>query len=103
MSNIYLGNPICIEISNLVPCGSSTPIDNAIVEATVLDSSDSAVTGQAWPLSMPYIDGVYRGITNSTLNLAERDTYTITVTAKDENGVVMAKWEIKRQAQRRCS
>ena len=105
MTTLYIGNPACIEIENLIACGSTTPITDATVEATILDSEGSPVLGQTWPLAMAYDSGTakYRGITDANLVLTENDAYTIEVEARDgTTDDVIAKWQKPAQAAKRC-
>lgn len=65
-------------------------VTNATVTAVLRDSRGRAVSGQAWPLTMAYIDpnddlagrlGLYRGILSASLALEEHKGYSADVTA----------------------
>lgn len=98
---LNLDNPACIEINNHAICGSGEVITDAIVKATIFDSSGNEVSGQTWPLVMTHYNaGRYRGVTG-VLNLIENDIYTVTVVSETAGGTRLAKWNADVTATRR--
>ena len=105
MTSLYIDNPSCIELGELMACGSTTLIIDATVTVTITDSSDVEVTGETWPLAMPYDSATskYRGITAAALGLTEGDQYRVNIVAKNGGGAVLASFNINIRATKRMS
>ena len=66
----YHGNDAVLEVSNLQNAVSLAYINDANVTATLYNSSEVAITGQAFPLTLAYIvasNGTYRGTLSKDL------------------------------------
>lgn len=92
MSNVklYVGNDLLIELGGLKNKATGAFINTAIVSVTVLDRAGAEVSGQAWPLAVPYVsasDGVYRETLVDTLGIVAGKTYTVQVTADAGDGL----------------
>lgn len=106
MNALYLNNPSCLELSELTACGSTDLIVDAVVTGTVFDSSDVEVTGETWPLAMPFDSATdsYRGVTSATLGLTEGEVYRVHIISKDGGGNVLTDQDLYiRATQRRTT
>lgn len=91
----YPGNSGVLQIGALKNAQTDAYINDATVEATVVDRHDAEVTGQSWPLTLSYVaasDGIYRGVIESDLTVVVGGTYTAQVTAT--SGVLVGYWEL---------
>lgn len=88
MTALFIDNPSCLELSDLTACGSTDLIIDATVTGTIFDPDDVEVTGETWPLAMPFdsVTNIYRGVTSATLGLIEGVAYRVNIIAKDGGG-----------------
>lgn len=91
MTQLYTDNPSFIELASLTERESGNPIIDAAVGVTIYDSAGAEVTGESWPLAMPYDAGTlsYKGVTSNTLGLVAGDQYKVTVVA---SGTAQGEW-----------
>lgn len=91
MTDLFIDNPSCLELSDLVACGTTDLIIDATVTGTVFDPDDVEVTGETWPLAMPFdsVTNIYRGVTAAGLGLTEGVLYRVNIVAKDGGGNVL--------------
>jgi len=82
IDNVYLSTDNCIRIRSLKDQVADTYINDAVITATLYDSSDVVVPG-AEDISIPYItgtDGDYAGEIPYTITLTELAYYTVKIT-----------------------
>ena len=82
LDNIYLTTDNCIRIRSLKDEVTDSYINDAVITATLYDSSDVEVSG-AVDISIPYVtgtDGDYAGEIPYTVTLTEGAYYTAIVT-----------------------
>lgn len=91
MTALFLNNPACLELSSLIACGDTALITDATVTATIFDPDDVEVTGETWPLAMPFdaLTSIYRGITSASMGLTDGVVYRINYIAKNGGGAVL--------------
>ena len=81
-------NDQCITLTGLTDKISGAFVNDATATVTI-QKYGVDVTGETWPLSMPYVaasDGNYRGIIQSTVDLEPGDNVTVTVTVTVPSG-----------------
>lgn len=102
---IYYQNSNIIELRGLKNVVTGEYLDAASVTVTLLDSSDSEVTGESWPLTMDYVtssSGIYRATLSSSLGVSKASNYTAVIEA--DGGVGLAgKWEVALKCLQRSS
>ncbi len=80
---LYLQSDNLLEVTGLQNAATETYINNATVTVTLADASGTAVSGQSWPATLPYVNGSngdYRATLEDTLSLSENSTYVARVT-----------------------
>lgn len=91
----YKGNSTVLEIDALTNAQTAAYINDATVEATLVDRSDAEVSGQSWPLTLSYVaasDGTYRGVLEEDLVVVAGAPYTAKITAT--SGSLVGYWEL---------
>ena len=81
-------NDQCITLTGLTDKIDGTFVNDATATVTI-QKYGVDVTGETWPLSMPYVaasDGNYTGIIQSTVDLEPGDNVTVTVTVTVPSG-----------------
>jgi len=103
MTALFIDNPSCLELSDLTACGSTDLIIDATVTGTIFDPDDVEVTGETWPLAMPFdsVTSIYRGVTSATLGLTEGVNYRVNIVAKDGGGNVLTDQDLQIRATNR--
>jgi hypothetical protein len=97
MSNVhilYVGNTNKLELDDLTNEVTGEPINDATVTLTLKDTTGSPVSGETWPLPMPYVAGsagLYRCYLASTLPLVGEAKYIAEVTA-NAGAALVGKW-----------
>ncbi|NOY63051.1 MAG: hypothetical protein GXP10_07865 [Gammaproteobacteria bacterium] len=90
ISNLYISNDNLATLDALKNAADGTWINDATVTATLVDATGSPVTGQSWPLALPYVAGTngrYQGILEDALGLAKKSGYTLKVIAMTGSGL----------------
>jgi len=85
----YYKNDTLLELAGLKDEVTEAYINTATVTATVKNAAGTAVTGQAWPLTLSYVtasDGDYRGVLEAALSVAVGDRLTVEVTIDGGSG-----------------
>ena len=91
----YPGNSGVLQIDALKNAQTDAYINDATVEATLVDRTDTEVSGQTWPLTLSYVaasDGTYRGVVEEDLSVVVSAPYTAKITVT--SGVLVAYWEL---------
>jgi len=87
---LYVDNDNCISLEGLTDKLNGGFIDDATVEVTLRDRTDTTeIAGETWPLSMPYIvdsAGVYTAVIESAVNLVAGETVIATVIVTTPGG-----------------
>ena len=82
---MFLGNDTIVILENLVDSDGAT-VDSATVEATLFDANNLPVTGQTWPLPLPFVSsGKYQAQLDKAVNILENQQYEMRYTVV--NGV----------------
>jgi len=105
MANIYLSNDNLLSIEGLKNSSSGSFMNDATVTATVKNSGGSAVSGQAFPVSLSYIaasNGNYHATLENTLSMVEGIIYTATISATSSGGLY-AEWDLQLMATKRTA
>ena len=93
---IYDENPNIVRLSGLhAPKSPATFISDATVTCTVTDAAGTEITGETWPLSMPYIaasDGIYEAELLPALPWIVGTEFLIVIEAVE--GLRTSKWTI---------
>ncbi|MDH5187343.1 MAG: hypothetical protein OEW37_00140 [Rhodospirillaceae bacterium] len=92
---IYVSNDNIITLVGLKDYVADTYINDSTVTVTVVDSSGTSISGETWPLSLPYVtasNGNYQGTLSDVLVLTADDSYTAQITA-DSGGGKKGYWE----------
>lgn len=90
---MFIGNSTVLKLEALRFEGSTTYIDDAVVEATLTDTDGNDVTGENWPVTLDYIsnsNGEYSYILPATIEITENELYYMTVVATSGDNV--AQW-----------
>ena len=100
----FVDNTNMLTLSGLTSEDEAAVINNATVTVTVKDESDTAVSGETWPVTMDYItdsQGNYRAMISSTVEFEVGGKYTavIDVDASDTSIERVAHWEFPFTAQ----
>lgn len=89
---LFVGNTMNLKVTGLRFEGGAY-INDATVTATILNSSGAQISGETWPLAVPYVtstDGNYEVALSEDLVIVKDKNYTVEVLAvKDGNE---AKW-----------
>lgn len=78
-------------------------INDATVQATVVDLDGEEVAGETWPLSMPYVaasNGVYRALLVADLALTAGRPYRAIITVDAGDGIE-GRWELRFKPRKR--
>ncbi len=78
---LYLSDNL-IEILGAKNAATGAFINNATVDVTLVDKNGANVTGQVWPMNIPYVSGSngdYRATLASTLTVIKGGEYTARV------------------------
>lgn len=92
----YIDNTILVTLSGLSDARDDSPVNDATVTATLLDTAGEEVTGETWPVALAYVadsDGDYRGVVSNAVELTERRRYTLRIEAT-RAGLGSGEWEI---------
>ena len=105
MTALFVGNPSCLEMSDLFECGTSVLIIDAAVSATIYDSAGVEVTGQGWPLSMAFdsAKNSYVGVTGSAMGITAGLIYRVNYVATDGANVLTDQNQYVRAEERRTT
>ena len=79
MTSLYTDQPSCVVVSNHNDGKTGDPVTDTVMTATIYDSDGVEVTGETWPLSMPY-DAIalnYHAETDSPLGLTAGELYHV--------------------------
>ena len=75
---LYVGNDMVLEVEGLTDEASGEVVNDADVTATLYTLAGAEVTGQAWPIALPYMtntSGIYRATMADTLALVANQRY----------------------------
>jgi len=84
MASLLVNSDNVIQLTELKNLVDGAYLNGATVTVTIVDSDGVDVTGETWPLSMPYVassDGVYRANLADTISFVAECKYTATVIA----------------------
>lgn len=93
MQTLHLNNDNVIELTGVTNGLDDSTVNTATVAVTLLDASEQALTGQAWPVTLAYVPntaGTYRGLLSRDLALTCNQTVVAHVTA--EAGGMRGDW-----------
>lgn len=99
VSSAFVGNDNVLLVEGLLNSLDGSYLNAATVTATVEDTEGVEVTGETWPVAMPYVsgsDGNYRVVLPSTLGLVAGTTYVAKITANEDTAD--AYWEFRFKA-----
>lgn len=92
---LYLGNDMALEVDALRDQATSSYINGATVAVTLKDMDGTNVTGETWPLSLPYVsssNGKYRATLAYNLGVSVNERYVATITV-DAGAGKRARWD----------
>ena len=98
-SILYIDNDNLVTVSALKNQRTGAYIATATLSASLLDSDDNPVAGQAWPVDGDYLagtDGNYVIPLSDALELAENEFYTLVITVVSAD--LQAVWRIPAKA-----
>jgi len=85
MTAFYLDNDHALDLQNLRNGATGEYINDATVQATLLDAAGDQVAGQSWPTVLTYrtgTPGCYRSQINDDVSVALGDAITAQITAQ---------------------
>lgn len=88
--SLKLNSDNVLEVNGLFDSLTSAYVNDATVVATLYDRDGVEVTGQSWPLALPYAsgtNGIYRGILSDSLALTITWPYRVVITATKDTFV----------------
>jgi len=86
----YIGNnDMMIQLSGLKNAADDSFINDATVQAHLLDDQGADVSGVSWPVTVPFTgtDGLYRVTVDKAAAVIDDAAYTLTVTATSPGGL----------------
>lgn len=102
--DIYLDNDNLITLTGLANGADNTSLPAATVSVTLLDSTESEVAGETWPLAMSSAGGgTYEATLTKDLTLAANGRYTAKVIATDSGTGLDGQWNVPVIAKTRTS
>jgi len=88
---LYIDNDNVLTLVGLQNSVDSSYLNAATVDVTLVDSDDTELTGETWPLTMAYVaasDGNYRAILADTITgLSDADAITAKINANAGAGL----------------
>ncbi len=93
---LFYLNDMLIELVGLQNAADDSYINDATVVITLVDSEGTEVSGEVWPLSMPYVaasDGDYRATLADTIGVTLGQQYVAKVSA-DAGVGLQGHWEL---------
>jgi len=97
MSNVqiwYEQNDMVIEVSDVIDAITGNPIDDAIINGTLKDSTGTDVPGVTWPQTLPNVGtGLYRIAIDKAALVISGQLYTLSIVLVTPGGVD-AYWEV---------
>ena len=102
----YVGNSNVIEWVDLTNSATGAFDTGATVTVTLQDRDGANVTGETWPVAMPYVaatDATYRATLSNDLELVAGRVYTAVLTATGTSGAIGYRTASVLAANRHCA
>lgn len=100
---VLVDNDNVVELELINPI-SGASLNGATVAITIVDSSGVEVSGETWPLSIPFVansDGIYRATLDKLIEFIAGQRYKATITAAESG--LDATWVLDYLAETRDS
>lgn len=91
MCKLSLNNSTVFELTLSNPLASPSYVNTASVSVVLLDKDGQEVTGQSWPLILPFVagsEGVYRETVPPISGLVAKEIYTARYSAIGADGLI---------------